>query len=100
MSEPLWQFVQARTYEDAAALDCGLFDHDESRSGHNIPCSQRPLSDCDFRAKREWIAKRRILEHARWAIEEEGGGAEDFASFALAALAAVYADHPDWREEW
>lgn len=61
----------------------------------------RVLAECE--------AKRRILHAAQFADEVEGGGAaivmldgypRDRRWGVLPALAAVYSDHPDYREEW
>lgn len=86
-------FLLARIAEDGRRLDCGRRDHDRSRSGYLTPdCWERPFSDCDFRDKREWEAKRRIVE----AADYEGVTLD----YTLSCLAIPYADHPDYREEW
>lgn len=104
----LTDFLVARFSEDARALDCGLRDHDRSRSGNLTPdCWERPLSDCDFREKRAWDASRRIL-----ALHEQrrtlkgnplpclGCGSWSTPCPTLRLLAVPYADHPDYWQEW
>lgn len=59
-----------------------------------------------IRALRETEAKRRIVEASRSYHEgDQNPGPDDpdggwALSIALRALAAVYADHPDYRDEW
>lgn len=87
----LTDFLLARISEDEAwwrgsgayARDCqecaALSDHEPNR-----PTVDRLLTECE--AKRQAVA---FSEgHARW------------SNFVLRALAAVYADHPDYRPEW
>lgn len=70
-----------------------------------------PTADADHIARydparvlREVEAKRRILaDYERYATERRramGGWYDEGASPILAVLAAVYADHPDYRPEW
>lgn len=67
-------------YSDAGQVSGEVADH----IARHDPA--RVLAECE--------AKRRIVE---WASDGEG---EFHWSTVLAPLAAVYADHPDYREEW
>lgn len=66
--------------------------HDE----YDLLCIEpsRALADCE--------AKRRIVEEARNYSPElaEGDNGEWALDMAVRALASVYADHPDYRDEW
>ena len=93
MSE-IVEFLKARLDEDEAraqhALNADL-DHlptVECRCGRRLHLG----GDAD-RALREVEAKREILAlHEQWPVLTEAP--------MLLALAAVYADHPDYRDEW
>ena len=52
---------------------------------------QRVLAECE--------AKRRIVERAGFLIDEPDG-LGNLCEGILTDLAAIYADHPDYREEW
>jgi hypothetical protein len=66
----------------------------------------------ESRATREVEAKRAILDACEWvtARKADGGGIETDYQFrsgqvnaletAVQTLAAVYSDHPDYRQEW
>lgn len=98
------QFLRERIAEDGGMLDCGLRDHDRSRRGDETPdCWERPFTDCDFRDKREWEAKRQILAlHAPLDGEECDPSCGDIMTpcRTLATLALIYANHHDYRQEW
>ena len=103
------EFLLARIAEDEAAL--------------NGPCRATLSSDDPARVLRECEAKRRIVEaHPLtrnvvpvWSGETPGVACANCAALGrgdgdivedigpcdtLCALASVYADHPDYREEW
>ena len=48
----------------------------------------------------EGEAKRRIVESAEFFMWQSEHGPDAMAERALEALASVYADHPDYRDEW
>lgn len=82
------EFLLARIAEDESAADRVEF---RPYVGDGVPQSltDRVLAECE--------AKRRIVEVARYA--PEGAGGWGFRR-TLRALASVYADHPDYRDEW
>jgi hypothetical protein len=75
--------VRFRTYES---------DHTQGDSAHVRRFDPaRVLAECE--------AKRRIIEQSRrWLDDGEGG--ETVATEALLQFGTVYADHPDYRQEW
>jgi hypothetical protein len=73
----LTEFLLARIAEDERR-----YDGDRSDYGYGW---QHMLAECG--------AKRRIVEMMGRVVDE-------FANEVLYALASVYADHPDYREEW
>lgn len=102
----LVDFLLARIAEDERNLDCGVNRHDGASS---IDSPTSATCECDFRAKREVAAKREIVAEAM----DQMGNRFGFVSLSVAdrirsradtcglrALAYVYSDHPDYREEW
>lgn len=91
------EFLLARIAEDEEWVARG-----ECRCGEGWP--QKP--DCPDRIEVECDAKRQIVEEWRNAKAEGDAGdmSGRIAAFALSlavgALAAVYADHPDYDPEW
>jgi hypothetical protein len=84
----LTEFLLARIAEDEAwvvTAECGC--------GDGWP--QRP--HCPDRVALECEAKRRIVESEP--DEWENGEYRQW-HYTLSILAAVFADHPDYREEW
>ena len=74
----LTEFLLARITEEEALVD---------RVGYPFA---RVLAECE--------ARRLIVgNHERHSAGQSGYGA---SRYAVLALAAVYADHPDYREEW
>ena len=109
------EFLEARIAEDEAAIDRrGSYPH--SWHGTDVAGSYNPqCPDCIGVAGRERVlaecaAKRFILTmhqtYARVAAERTGiqaFGAEcgrEVTGDVLKPLAAVYASHPDYRQEW
>lgn len=99
------EFLEARIAEDEAAAERGGYHNGGGTfSNDNYGClliqPARILAEC--------AAKRAIIERQRaiWeqAMDVTLNDIEDDANegldFAIRALAAVYADHPDYREEW
>lgn len=99
------EFLLARIAEDeAVARDvddvawAGLFDGTwggvNDHGARHDPA--RVLAECE--------AKRRIIAGCVDAIGEEltmpYGGASGLGQHTVAHLAVVYADHPDYRDEW
>ena len=88
------EFLEARITEDRVtaelrgwhATDCQHLPQDES--GYTYPC------DCGVseRLAAECAAKRYLID-----LDAESYGDQ---ACILAALAAVYKDHPDYRQEW
>jgi hypothetical protein len=102
--DELIAFVKARLGEDEAAANevhrprgCGCVDRDGGFDPDPIWCG------CDYPARvlREVAAKRAVLAAY---IKIEAGGIRDSGWIAfrstLATLAAVWNDHPDYRQEW
>ena len=92
MSE-LTEFLLARIDEDHENADryVSLFPE-----GDMAPLFRRVLRECE--------AKRRIVEELE-AVSDDRERLADYDSvyglrFAAQALAAVYADHPDYRDDW
>lgn len=92
------EFLEARIAEDEASnRDMAEMD-DDDRGGWAILYAQRVLAEC--------VAKRAII--ADWEDPTDGGPwvADVDAGHVLAtdkavrALAAVYKDHKDYRQEW
>jgi hypothetical protein len=115
----LADFLLARVAEDEASADELHWDACEHHYGREIggfPC------DCWYpeRVRRECDAKRRIVElHApvevyrgrplvcTVCVQVDDGGdyvigapGDVWPCTTLRALASVFADHPDYREEW
>jgi hypothetical protein len=57
--------------------------------GHGPVCPERVLAECE--------AKRRIVKRLNNRMRPDVAFE---AWYALRVLAAIYADHPDWRGEW
>lgn len=93
----LVEFLLARVGEDEANPDC-------EGSGEYLSCeqwSERHERECE--AKREIIAEEmdRIGPRSGFVSPEMADRIRSRAdSRGLRALASVYADHPDYREEW
>ena len=95
----LTEFLLARIAEDEARLD-RIVPADESKGGIGLS-----LNDGLRRWQRECEAKRSIIEmHDAMPAEnvycmtcDEN---HDWPCATLKTVAAVYADHPDFREEW
>lgn len=101
------EFLLARIAEDEALVD----DCDHSTrppigglQSVDIPHEFGGVSLYDFRLAAECEAKRAAVDLA---ILDEDAACEDddyngygFGDRLLRALAAVYADHPDYRPEW
>lgn len=101
----LTEFLLARVAEDEAAIRaCG---YDWTEIGEDMARELRPGAPIVFSEARmlaECEAKRKIVRlHAP---DDEGfhichdSLADDSDCGELRALAAVYRDHEDWREEW
>lgn len=109
----LAEFVLARITEDEAYLDHGV--NGPARSGVNgLAWSYDGIEGGAWRVLRECEAKRRIVTDfdqaeqlllepgAQFTFEEwaRANGATAAHRSAVQALAAVYADHPDYQPEW
>lgn len=93
----LTEFLLARIAEDEAVARAGLVL--ETGAGYEpVAGSEGPISPWQRRLLAECEAKRRIVE--RCSAVGAGYPSHYLAQGMLAELAAVYADHPDWREEW
>lgn len=102
--DDLVEFLRARLDEDEQAIE-GTWTPPSSTPSHQLATMQgsvvmmRPA-----RMLREVEAKRQILaDYERYAAERRramGGWDTAQVSPILAALASVYADHPDCRAEW
>lgn len=112
--QQLAEFLLARIAEDEAlarsvveAGDEAVGFSDAAWAVANLPepaCSHA-LRWAPVPVLAECEAKRRIVEEHREQVEVgEGpdyvGGVLDGLESAIRALAAVHADHPDYREEW
>jgi hypothetical protein len=96
----LTEFLLARIAEDeAVARAARPHEYLPTRDGRNLTTidagdsarvgitSGRVLAECE--------AKRRIVN-----LDDLDGAGEDGHIHAVRCLASVYADHPDFREEW
>ena len=96
----LTDFLLARIAEDEANLDTALWYHDLDGKRIKPRDPSEPVEITKARIFRrelaECEAKQRIVEEAKAFGLWEGSMGEA----ALQALAAVYADHPDYRDEW
>ena len=93
-NERLTDFLLARIAEDEAAVEMPT---GARRNGKAT--ARRRLAECQ--------AKRAIVKASQEFVQPGGrgtpfvwDGASEMAMAALLALAPVYADHPDYREEW
>jgi len=101
-------FLLARIAEDEAALErTGPFPH--STHGRDLVGTYR--ADCPDcigvpsrkRVLAECAAKRAIVSECRPGTLDDldsGEDAQPAPMWVARALAAVYADHPDYRQEW
>lgn len=108
-SEPmtLTNFLLTRFAEDEAVAkrlaDTIVSDLRSCDLGsHEPPLGLPSVTMTPDRALDECEAKRRIVEHLRTVAEDhaEHSGWVYFAEQPLKLLAAIYADHPEYREEW
>ena len=106
------EFLEARIAEDEAVSERrGSFPH-SVHSSDIVGTYRQNCPDClglpgRARVLAECAAKRAIIELADQVetmdyqiTNEWGGGLEGTGDNILKALAAVFADHPDYREEW
>ncbi|MFI2354696.1 DUF6221 family protein [Streptomyces anulatus] len=120
MTDALVAFLRARLDEDCEGasqwhdLECDF--HRQSQGGILPAIATAMMLDdvpgavCDCggpaRTLREVEAKRRILRaHAKWCegrceAKYPEGGFDAAHYWSVKALAAVYADHPDYLAEW
>jgi hypothetical protein len=85
----LTEFLLARIAEDEADWSV-VASRDVVQMLHGKPLAPRMLAECE--------AKRRIVEHLGWIVDNEGRNIVE--RNVLRLLALPYADHPDYREEW
>ena len=90
----LTDFLLARIAEDEAAFRWGRLTPDPDDPAYGI------LRWDDERGRAECEAKRRIVEASEHHARYDDGALGDHCRANLALLAAVYVDHPDFREEW
>ena len=118
----LTEFLLARIAEDEEEIGAEIFGHDDSAGPNGIGWAEvgainEVLLSSHRRALAECEAKRRIVALHREAVDEDAGGnrfstgctecgGEGFGETVpwpcptILYLAAIYADHPDYREEW
>lgn len=89
----LTEFLEARIAEDEAEAKNlqGETDFGLEAAG------DRMLAECA--AKRELLEQRKRIDQSM-SMDDWSAGWSDGNYAALNALAAVYKDHPDYREEW
>lgn len=84
----LTEFLLARITEDERSVGRA-----EIRIGDPVAClPTRVLAECE--------AKRRIVDASEHHARYDDGALGDHCRANLALLAAVYSDHPDYRESW
>lgn len=84
----LTEFLLARIAEDeATANNVTRFEVRDGIPGKYV-IKDRVLAECE--------AKRRIIGY----LPPVDGPGRDWYRFGLLQMASVYADHPDFREEW
>jgi hypothetical protein len=109
MTDTLIAFLRARLDEDDLTVREGSTSPDlvtgipSSYADAAVATHITRFAKAD-RVLREIEAKRRILaDYERYAAERRramGGWYDEGASPIVAVLAAVYADHPDYKPEW
>lgn len=86
----LTDFLLGRIADDEDFAWADLRDYGpEGDDPTNLMAPSRWLAECE--------AKRRIVQEHEWSYRDV---AESGLKSALRILASVYADHPDYREEW
>jgi hypothetical protein len=89
------EFLEARIAEDEAKAKARL---ENTQDGHDINThADRVLAEVV--AKRSIIADRKRLDRSA-GMDDWYSGYSDANYDAVRALATVYADHPDYRQEW
>lgn len=95
MSESLTEFLLARIAEDEATVAATV----ERAASERIPADE--LGPWRTRVLAECEAKRRIVTAiAAWLDEHSDEDHVPAGDDALAWLGTIYADHPDYRDEW
>lgn len=93
------EFLLARIAEDEASAGSWY----EDWGGNMEPLQSRALAEC--KAKRQiiedcWEAEERIEGEWGSCRSREELDATGYPPPALKAMSTVYADHPDYRQEW
>lgn len=86
-TQTLAEFILARVADDEAAVRADLV-------GREFPNPARVLAQC--KVYREIVA----LSWHHFGEDDYAWGMEEAKRQVLAYLAAIWADHEDWREEW
>jgi hypothetical protein len=74
---------------------------DETEARRELEQLAMTEAKADLRAFAECEAKRKIIaHHERIDWDHEPAGDQDYMEKFLFIIAEVYADHPDYREEW
>jgi hypothetical protein len=96
--EEVW-FSEGRIYADRGKIDVTEQWHEWVQAHPLSERSKRTLAECD--AKRRIVADLRHMEfNDPLRRGDYWRGQKDAARNAAVAIASVYADHPDYREEW
>ena len=93
-------FLRARLDDDEKHAD--QEDQADVERFGGVPI-YRNVPGTSLRTRRDVAAKRgvvREMEAARTNLEERGINVPFFITWTLWHLAAVYSDHPDYRQEW
>jgi hypothetical protein len=85
-------FVSARLDDEEPADGCGCYDAD-----HNPPCTPRPWAD---RKRREIEALRAVADGYRASVRSVGEGLSVPLRRLTQSVAAIWNDHPGYREVW
>ena len=106
----LVEFLEARIAEDEAEAKPMAGLDDDDRGGWAIVYAERVLAECA--AKRAILEMHGPVKDEGWKSGEDNdflwcgscGSIDDspwpYPCGTLQALAAVYADHPDYQQEW
>jgi hypothetical protein len=88
----LVKFCRARIAEEIPSDMCGCLD-----ANHVPACTPQPWKD---RIHRELAAKRAVLDAYDASVRAHGPGLSRSYLKLVAHQAAVWNDHPDYREDW
>lgn len=98
----LTEFLLARIAEDEQDAECVLWDNGQ---GNVESYESRVLAECDAKRRivEEWRRAESLIDTLTQADQpdvDEWEAQSRALEVVLRTIAAVYADHPDYNEEW